>query len=283
MGARRVPAPFLRSLGPVPPTAPASAGVPAGRGGARTPFPTARRRLSGRPPRAARPGGAQRETGGGARRAARGRGKKRGGGGREGEKAPGAAWRRASGARHRARGRGSPRARPRVPAGRCERAPRSPPSRRLSSPSPLAPLSLSRRPCAGPPPGRPSAPAGRPEPRRSSRPWLRATEGNPGPRDGRRGGGGLDVGRAPAGGRSPEGGSGGGTPAGPCRSFPSPQGQVPSAPRLGGRSVPSRCRQTPGSGAERAAEPGRRFKDSGGSARSRGGAGGGGRAVARRH
>lgn len=35
-------------------------------------------------------------------------------------------------------------------------------------------------------------------------------------------------GRAPAGGRSSEGGSGGGTPAGPSRSFPSPQGQVPS-------------------------------------------------------
>lgn len=66
----------------------------------------------------------------------------------------------------------------------------------------------------------------------------------------------ADVGRAPAGGRSPEGGSGGGTPAGPCRSFPSPQGQVPSASRLGGLLPVSLGVVKRLLGAERAAEPG---------------------------
>lgn len=48
----------------------------------------------------------------------------------------------------------------------------------------------------------------------------------------------TDVRRAPAGRRFSESGSGGGTLAAPCRSFPSPQGQVPSVLRLGGPLVP---------------------------------------------
>ena len=69
----------------------------------------------------------------------------------------------------------------------------------------------------------------------------------------------ADVGRAPAGGRSPEGGSGGGTPAGPFRSFPSPQGQVPSV-----RASAALPRLSPGVEGRGA---GRRFKDSGGAVR----------------
>lgn len=79
-------------------------------------------------------------------------------------------------------------------------------------------------------------------------------------------------GRAPAGGRSAEGGSGGGTPAGPCRSFPSPQGQVPSV--RASAALPRRARgpkaAEPGGGLKtRAARcepgggPGRRVPDGG--------------------
>ena len=102
-------------------------------------------------------------------------------------------------------------------------------------------------PLAGP---RPRA-SGRPEPRVSSRAQRRVTEGNPGPRVWKDEVLAADVGRAPAGGRSPDGGSGGGTAAGPCRSFPSPQGQVPSVrvsaqPSLGEPRGPKAAR--PGGG-----------------------------------
>ncbi|KAM9654173.1 uncharacterized protein ACIBXB_009569, partial [Morphnus guianensis] len=69
--------------------------------------------------------------------------------------------------------------------------------------------------------------SGRPEPRLSSRAQRRATEGNPGPREGGRGGGGGCRAR-PRGRTLPRGRQRGRHPRGACRSFPSPQGQVPS-------------------------------------------------------
>lgn len=58
----------------------------------------------------------------------------------------------------------------------------------------------------------------------------------------------VDVGRAPAGGRSAEGGSGGGTPAGPAGRFPRPRARYlasalprPSLGAPGGRRPRSRA------------------------------------------
>ena len=91
------------------------------------------------------------------------------------------------------------------------------------------------------------APAGRPEPRLSSRAQRRATEGNPGPRAGGRGDGGGCRAR-PRGWTLRRGRQRGRHPRGACRSFPSPQGQVPSV--RASAALPRRAR------GPKAAEPG---------------------------